>query len=118
MKYLFLLAALPFISAKCDKKITHDCLVGKVVRITCASTVVQITSRTDFGTDGWKNSMNNEGQTYDNVFSVTNKCKLPSDLKVGDELTFTIEKPKPTDCIVCMMYDAPPDTQYHVEICQ
>ena len=114
-KYFLILTAMPFLFAKCDKKVKSECLQGKIIRITCASTVVQITNRSDIGTDGWKDGHQGANQTYDNVFSVSNKCKLPSDLKVGDEFSFNIDKPKPTDCIVCMMYDAPPDAKYHVE---
>ena len=114
LKSLLLFVSLPFLYAKCDKKLTEDCLRGKVIRITCATTVVQITGRNDIGTDGWKNGMNNDAQTYDNVFSVANKCSLPADLKAGEEFTFKIEKPKPTDCVVCMMYDAPPEAKFDV----
>ena len=114
LKSLLLFVSLPFLYAKCDKKLIEDCLRGKVIRITCATTVVQVTGRNDIGSDGWKNGMNNDAQTYDNVFSVANKCSLPADLKAGDEFTFKIEKPKPTDCVVCMMYDAPPEAKFDV----
>ena len=118
MRKYFLILAIPFFAFKCDKnKANGECLEGKVIRITCASTVIQITNKTDIGTDNWKDGMNGANQTYDNVFSVTNKCQLPSTLKVGDAINFKIEKAKPTDCIVCMMYDAPPDAQFHVTLC-
>ena len=114
LKSLMLIGIMPFLSAKCDKKLTEDCLRGKVIRITCATTVVQITGRNDIGTDGWKDGHAGANQTYDNVFSVANKCSLPADLKAGDEFSFKIERPKPTDCVVCMMYDAPPEAKFDV----
>ena len=112
----FVIASIPFFGYKCDKKASGECLQGKVIRITCATTVVQVINRNDIGTDGWKDGHQGANQTYDNVFSVSNKCSLPADLKVGDEFSFKIDKPKPSaDCIVCMMYDAPPDAKYNVE---
>ena len=115
MKKLFLIAALlPLFAFQCKKHNNQKCLKGKVVRITCASYVIQVLNNDSIGDDGWKDSMQGEQNTYDNVFNVSNKCKIPASYKVGDTIYFQIDKPEPSDCIVCMMYDAPPKAQYQV----
>ena len=115
MKKLFLIAALvPLFAFQCKKNNNPQCLKGKVIRITCASYVIQVLNNDSIGDDGWKDSMQGEQNTYDNVFNVSNKCKIPATYKVGDIIYFQIDKPEPSDCIVCMMYDAPPKTQYQV----
>ena len=115
MKKLFLIAALvPLFAFQCKKTNNLQCLKGKVIRITCASYVIQVLNNDSIGDDGWKDSMQGEQNTYDNVFNVSNKCKIPATHKVGDIIYFQIDKPEPSDCIVCMMYDAPPKTQYQV----
>ncbi len=113
---LLALVALPILAMQCGdkKKLNTQCLQGKVVRTSCASLVVQVTNNDSIGEDGWKDSTSANPATYDNVFSVSNLCKLPAEVKPGNTIYFTIEKPKPSDCVVCMMYDAPPRTQYDI----
>jgi hypothetical protein len=116
MKKLFLIAALlPFFAFQCKKDGNQKCLQGKVIRITCASYVIQVLNNDTVGEDGWKDSMHGQQTTYDNVFNVSNKCKIPASFKVGDTIFFNIDKPEASDCVVCMMYDAPPKTQYQVK---
>ena len=107
LKYFVLIGLLPLFAFQCDKKLADNCLQGKVVRITCATTVIQVLNTDSIGEDGWKDGSENS-ITYDNVFSVANKCDLPATIKTGDILTFNIGEPSKNDCIVCMMYDAPP----------
>ena len=47
---------------------------------------------------------------YDHVFSVSNPCDRPDYLKIGEIYTCKIiDKPKKTDCIVCMGFmETPP----------
>ena len=113
-KLVMIVAILPFLAFQCDKDKNQDCVRGKVIRISCASYVIQILNRDDLGDDKWQDSTNDGSTTYDNVFNVSNKCKIPSSYKAGDILYFNIDKPKPSDCVVCMMYDAPPKTQFDV----
>ena len=115
MKKLFLIVVfVPFLAFQCKKDHNQKCFKGRVVRITCASYVIQVLNNDSVGDDGWKNSMQGEQNTYDNVFNVSNKCKIPESYKVGDTIYFELENPQPSDCVVCMMYDAPPKTQYQV----
>ena len=86
-----------------------------MVRITCASYIIRVLNNDSVGDDGWKDSMQGEQATYENVFSVSNKCSIPTSYKVGDTIYFDLDKPAPSDCVVCMMYDAPPKTKYQVK---
>jgi len=108
MKYgiLFLLVTI-LSSSSCEKKNkNYYCLQGKVVRVTCASTVIQVLNDNSIGTDGWKDMFSN--QSYDNVFSVSNKCKLPDTLQAGDTIWFATDTSRQNDCVVCAMFDDPP----------
>lgn len=116
MKKIFLsLLVLPFFAFQCSKTDTNKCVKGKIIRITCASYVIQVLNNDSIGEDQWKNSMSNEQVVYDNVFSVSNKCKIPSSFKTGDIIYFDLDKPEPNDCVVCAMYDAAPQTQFQVK---
>lgn len=116
MKKLLIIAAiLPALAFQCARKSTEKCLKGKVIRITCASYVIQVLNDDSIGDDQWKNSMQDTQETFDNVFSASNKCNIPGSYKAGDTLYFKLDKPQPSDCVVCMMYDAPPKAQFHVK---
>jgi hypothetical protein len=112
IKPLFLniawLTILPLSTVQCDKKKEPvNCLEGKIIRITCATTVIQVLNVDTLGEDNWKDG-STEGNTFNNVFSVANKCDIPATIKTGDVLTFQLGEPVKQDCIVCMMYDNPP----------
>jgi len=113
----FALAAMPAATFKC-KKSSHttpdEYLQGKVIRISCASFIVQVLNNDTIGEDGWKDMMNNNAQ-YNNVFNASNTCKIPSGVKAGANIKFKVEKPTANDCVVCMMYDGPPNTKYDIK---
>jgi hypothetical protein len=114
MKILFILLALPVMASKCSKhkeKDTH--LQGKVVRISCASFVVQVLNDDTVGEDGWKDMTNNNAQ-YDNVFTANNACKIPAGVKAGATIRFKAGNPVANDCVQCMMYDGPPAAKYDI----
>lgn len=115
MKLVSLLVLIPLVAFQCKQGSKKTCLQGKVIRISCASYVIQVLSTDSIGDDQWKDSMQGEPKTYDNVFSASNKCKIPGDFKAGDTIYFEIDSPEPNDCIVCMMYDAPPTSRYQVK---
>ncbi len=105
---LVLLSVLPMLSSQCDqKRVADTCIQGRIVRITCATTVIQVLNVDTLGEDNWSDG-SLEGKKYDNVFSVANKCDIPATIKTGDELTFRLGDSITEDCIVCMMYDNPP----------
>ena len=115
MKKLLLIAViLPLFAFQCKRAGNPKCLQGKIVRITCASYVIQVFNNDAVGDDVWKDSMQGVQTTYENVFKASNKCKIPTSYKVGDTIYFNLDKPEPNDCVLCMMYDAPPKTQYQV----
>lgn len=96
------------------KQPSKDCVQGTVLRISCASYVVQALNKDTVGEDGWKN-MADTTKMYDNVFDVSNKCKLPADIKAGDTIYFTIHPTQASDCVSCMMFDAPPAVKYDLQ---
>jgi hypothetical protein len=114
MKLLFILLALPVMASKCSKsKEKNTQLEGKVVRISCASFVVQVLNDDKIGEDGWKDMMNNNAQ-YDNVFAANNACKIPAGIKAGATIRFKINSPAQNDCVMCMMFDGPPAAKYDI----
>lgn len=98
----------------CKKDITHECLKARIIRVTCASTVIQVLSDDSIGEDGWVDMFNNN-MRYDNVFSVSNTCSIPSKYKAGNEIYITISKAAATDCVHCALYDSPPKASYNVD---
>ena len=115
-KLLFVLMALPFFAFKCNKSSNNDddgYLRGKVIRISCASYVVQVLNDDTIGDDGWKDVTKNN-TVYDNVFSATNVCKISHDITVGNVIRFKINQPVYNGCMFCAMYDAPPTAKYDI----
>jgi hypothetical protein len=107
-KLLWVALAFPFFAYQCDKTAKDGWLEGKVVRISCASYIIQVTNSDAVGEDGWKDMSNND-KAYDNVFAVSNKCKMPADIKAGSAIKFKVAEPaKDSGCISCMMFDGPP----------
>jgi len=111
---LVCLAAIAFQCGVSKKQSSNACIQGKVIRISCASYVVQSLNVDTVGQDGWKNSADTT-RTYDNVFDVANKCKLPVDIKAGDTIYFAVAPVQASDCISCMMFDAPPTVKYDLK---
>src|SRR5438128_6717420 len=108
MKKVFIaMLVLPFLAFKCDKAAKNTWLQGKVVRISCASFIVQVLNNDAVGEDGWKDMTNNDAK-YDNVFTANNKCAIPDDIKAGAIIRFKLDQPTKNDCVLCMLYDGPP----------
>lgn len=82
---------------------------AKVIRITCATTVIQILDQTFYNLgETW--TMEGTANTYEHAALVSNKCEFPDNLSEGDEFYFKVinESDAHNDCAVCMMYDYPP----------
>jgi len=101
----------------CKKETAKTCVRGKVVRITCASTVIQALNDNSMGEDGWVNYIGNGTTIYDNVFKVSNKCMLSSSIKQGDTVWFTIDSSFSTvgNCSLCDLGDHPPTVAYRIK---
>lgn len=112
---IFLFAFLQFFFG-CEKNDAMDesILKGEVIRVTCASTVVQIKNTEKYGEDGWLNEMSTGEVKYDNVFKVENICKV--NLEMGKLFQFKIISLPQNDCIQCLLYDAPPKVSYAIEV--
>jgi len=114
-KLFFVLMVLPVFAFKCSKPSAKDgYLEGKVLRISCASFVVQVLNNDTVGEDGWKDMMNNNA-VYNNVFAASNTCKIGGNIKAGNTIRFKVDKPTQNDCVVCMMYDGPPNVKYDIK---
>ena len=90
---------------------------AKVIRITCASTVIQILDESYFNLgETWK--MEGTTNTYEHIAAVSNKCEFPYSLSEGDEFYFKIinESDARNDCAVCMMYDFPPSKGIYLKV--
>jgi len=112
--YLFLLALPLLMSCEAAETDNGPKLQGKVVRITCATTVVQVTDSEQFGEDGWSDMMGASGSKYDNVFWVENICRL--NLTLGQSFSFRIIEPKQNECVRCLLWDGPPNIAYAIEV--
>jgi len=100
----------------CEKNdvLDESILKGEVIRVTCASTVVQIKNTEKYGEDGWIDEMSTGQVKYDNVFKVENICKV--NLEMGKTFQFKIISLTQNDCIQCLLYDAPPKVTYAIEV--
>jgi hypothetical protein len=100
----------------CEKNdvLDESILKGEVIRVTCASTVVQIKNAEKYGEDGWIDEMSTGQVKYDNVFKVENICKV--NLEMGKTFQFKIISLTQNDCIQCLLYDAPPKVSYAIEV--
>ena len=115
---LIFLFIVPQLFLGCEKNdiLDESVLKGEVIRVTCASTVVQIKNAEKYGEDGWKDEMATGELKYDNVFKVENICKL--NLEMGKTFKFKIISLTQNDCIQCYLYDAPPKVSYAIQVIQ
>jgi hypothetical protein len=111
--FLFIVSQSFFGCEKIDM-LDGSVLKGEVIRVTCASTVVQIKNAEKYGEDGWKDEMATGELKYDNVFKVENICKV--NLEMGKTFQFKIISLTQNDCIQCLLYDAPPKVSYAIEV--
>ncbi len=111
-KNWLLLLCVPFFAFVCGKK-EDNCIRAKIIRISCASFVVQVMNKDSVGSYGWKD-VGGHG-IYNNVLNIKNSCKIGKWSR-GEEMYFTIRDTlKANDCVICMMYDAPPGKGFAVE---
>lgn len=112
IKYFLVSSLLSVFVSSCGHK-NDNCLKARVVRITCASLVVQVLNKDSIGSYGWRDVRGNT--VYNNVFAVKNSCDMGNWLK-GQEFYFSIKDSSGgNDCIACKMYDAPPGKSYEIE---
>lgn len=88
---------------------------AKVIRITCASTAIQILDASSYSLgDTWVNG----NDTVEHAAYVINKCEFPDNLTVGSEFYFRVitASQARNDCAVCMMYDFPPSKGIYLKV--
>lgn len=123
MKQLFIIA-ISIIMFSCSKLPASGNSGGdglrikaKVIRITCASTTIDILDAAHYNLgESW--TIEGTTNTYNHAAVVANKCELPSTLKEGDTFYFKVinQSEANTDCIVCMMYDYPPSKSIYLKV--
>lgn len=122
MKSLFIILTM-LLSASCiqlpnaGNDNNTQLIKAKVIRITCASTVIQVLDSTHYNLgETW--TMQGTSNTYEHVAVVSNKCELPETLKAGDEFYFKVIKESDArkDCMACMMYDFPPSKGIYLQV--
>jgi hypothetical protein len=65
--------------------------------------------------NNWKDEKRN--QTYNGVFTVSNKCTFPASLKEGDEFEFTFDPQPPVqNCMVCLAFYPTPTKSNAIKI--
>lgn len=110
-KYVLIFMILGIFGFACKNK-NDNCIKARVVRVTCASFVVQVLNKDSVGNYGWRDIRGNT--VYNNVFRVANSCKIGKWSK-GEEIYFTLkDSALSSDCIACMMHDSPPGKSYEV----
>lgn len=114
LKHILLIVLVSILASQCKKGANNNCLKVKIIRVTCASTVVQVLNNNAIGEDGWTDSFSGTPVTYDNVFTINNACDIPSGYQEGDVVFVTIKAPQSSNCAQCKMADWPPDTEYDV----
>ena len=114
-KIISVLLVVPFLAFQCHKDNDKgELLEGKVVRLSCASYVVQILNNASIGEDGWKDILDHD-KVYDDVINASNQCEIPESIKTGNVIQFRIVNPSTyKNCYVCFLYDAPPSVKYEI----
>lgn len=94
----------------------NEYLKGKMIRLSCASAVIQIIDDKQNIGEEWT-EMGTE-RKISNAVNVLNKCELPASLKAGDEFYFKIinESEAKQNCIACMMMDYPPQKRIYIKV--
>ena len=62
----------------------------------------------------WTDEMT--GKSYTNVFSMTNPCLLPKNIKQGDEFYFKIDSVVKQQCITCLAYYPKPQKKLPIVV--
>ncbi len=112
-KLAMALLVLPALAFKCEKD-NLTWLEGKVVRISCASFVVQVLDNDHIGQDNWRDMLDNNKE-HDNVINASNKCQIPESIQKGNIIRFRVNNPQLNNCALCFMYDAPPTVAFDIK---
>jgi hypothetical protein len=114
--YIYKLAVL-MLCTFTNPKVEQKPIKGKVVYISCATVVVQITdsSHKDLGQNKWRRTpIDNE---YKNVFVIKNRCTfLESKIQRGEEFSFLIKQDGIVDdCKPCTLFDNLPNVALNIQ---
>ncbi len=120
MKALSIMLLFAIWSKSCDKAQQNILIKGKVVHRSCATIAVQVLDTKHFalGQQRWQQADNQP--VYEHVFSVSNQCSFPTELKAGAEFSFvTVVKDSTMEnCMRCELWDNPPTTLQMIKVLQ
>ena len=119
MKKLLIIVLLSFGIAACiptGSGSTNTRIKAQVIRITCASIVIQIQDPNYYSLgETWSDIFRPSFAPYEHAVSVSNTCEFPSNLVEGDLFYFQIDNNNSNNCAVCTLYDAPPSKKVGVK---
>ena len=104
-------------SYECNKS-KSGAVKGKlVIKELCSHYVVQVIDGTVDSSkvvNGWKDDKRG---TFNNVFTVANRCDFPASLNEGDEFEFNFDpNPPPQNCAVCLAFYPTPSKSNAIKI--
>jgi hypothetical protein len=120
MKHIFFILVTFILLLSCSPKTVvqqQQGIKAKIIRITCASAVIQILDKNYYSlAEDWTEK--GTENTIPNAVSVSNKCDIPQNLKNGDEFYFELASKENTNqlCIVCKMMDYPPKKSIYIKV--
>ncbi len=119
MKSIPLLISLFLLLKSCSSTENQSLVKGKLIYKSCATIAVQVldSSYFYFGQPEWEAGMGS-GKKYKHVFAVANNCAFPQEIAIGQEFSFAVLKDDPAnkECMVCEMYDYPPQVKQFIKV--
>ncbi|HNM31254.1 MAG TPA: hypothetical protein PKM51_00775 [Chitinophagales bacterium] len=102
----------------CKEVNTNQRIKAKIVRITCASKVIQVLDSNYYYLGETWTRKGEPDTTYLHVAKVLNTCDMPDTLKEENEFYFRIipENEANNNCVVCEMYDFPPNKGIYIKV--
>lgn len=111
-KIIMFLLVLVILVAGCRKSGSKPgMLEGRIVRVNCASFVVEVLNNNGIGQDNWKDITTDK--FHNNAIAAANKCEMPDKAIVGKIIRFDTDAILTfAGCVTCDMFDAPPTAVY------
>lgn len=121
MKLLFSITGLFLLSAtieNCSSKKENNKYKGRLeIAGICRNytfTLVEGKADTSMVNATWTDETT--GISYKNAFGISNPCDFPSDIKVGDEFSFSLDSAQTKDCMVCMAFYPTPSKKLSIKV--
>jgi hypothetical protein len=102
-------------SSTCNKAANNSDIRGKIVYRSCATVAVQVLDEAHFSLAQSSWEQDPSKPAFKNVFAVANPCDLPQ-IDTGKVFSFKLIKNGKNDCIVCAMWDNPPQVKHQIKV--